>query len=99
MISDMVIGELPEFIRASAAAWSACIAGAISEKEYVDGLCEVGFEEVSVMERLVYDATQLRAILSEDIPGFDLDCDQVDGMLQQYAGSVWSARFTGRKPL
>ena len=67
--------------------------------EYIAGLREAGFEGVEVGERLVYDAAQLRAILSEDIPDFDLDCDQVDGLLQQYAGSVWSARFMGRKPL
>ncbi|TDG11360.1 arsenite methyltransferase [Seongchinamella unica] len=99
MISDMVVGDLPEVIRESVAAWSACVAGAISENEYSAGLREAGLEDVEVSERLVYDAAQLRAILSEDIPGFDLDCDQVDGLLRQYAGSVWSARFMGRKPL
>jgi len=99
MISDMVVGDLSQFIRESAAAWSACVAGAISEKEYVAGLREAGFEGVEVSERLVYDAAQLRATLSEDIPDFDLDCAQVEGLLQRYAGSVWSARFTGRKRL
>lgn len=98
MVSDMVVGDLPEFIRESAAAWSACVAGAISETEYVGGLRRAGLNDVEVSGRLVYDATQLRAILSDDIPDFDLDCDQVEGLLRQYAGSVWSARFTGRKP-
>jgi SAM-dependent methyltransferase len=97
-ISDIVVADLPDWIRESAAAWSACVAGAISEAEYLQGLCDAGLEAVEVTERLVYDAAQLRAILSEDIPGLDLDCDQVESLLQEHAGQVWSAKFTGRKP-
>jgi len=97
-ISDIVVGELPDFIRESAAAWSACVAGAISEEAYIEGLRNAGLVEVEVTERLVYDAAQLGAILSEDIPGLDLGCDQIESLLQEYAGSVWSAKFTGCKP-
>jgi SAM-dependent methyltransferase len=97
-ISDIVVSELPDWIRESAAAWSACVAGAISEEDYLKGLRESGLEEVEVTERLVYDASQLRAILMEDIPGLDLDCEQIEGLLQEHAGNVWSAKFTGRKP-
>jgi arsenite methyltransferase len=96
-ISDIVVSELPDWLRDSAAAWSACVAGAISEEAYLDGLRSAGLEEVEVTERLVYDATQLRAILTEDIPGLDLNCDQIEGLLAEHAGSVWSAKFTGRK--
>jgi SAM-dependent methyltransferase len=97
-ISDIVVSELPEWIRESAAAWSACVAGAISEEDYLQGLRASGLETDEVIDRLVYDASQLRAILMEDIPGLDLDCDQVESLLQEHAGNVWSAKFTGRKP-
>lgn len=97
-ISDIVVQDLPDWIRESAAAWSACVAGAISEEDYVNGLRSAGMDNVEVADRLVYDASQLRAILCEDIPGLDLDCAQIDALLEQYSGSVWSARFTGRKP-
>ncbi len=97
-ISDIVVGDLPEWIRESAAAWSACVAGAISEQAYLEGLRDAGLEEVEVTERLVYDASQLRAILSDDIPGMDLDAAQIDSLLEEYAGTVWSAKFIGRKP-
>ncbi len=97
-ISDIVVSELPDWIRESAAAWSACVAGAISEEEYLQGLRSAGLEDVEVTERLVYDASQLRAILMEDIPGLDLDCDVIDGLLAENAGNVWSAKFSGRKP-
>jgi SAM-dependent methyltransferase len=97
-ISDIVVGDLPEWIRESAAAWSACVAGAISEEEYLDGLRAAGLEDVEVTDRLVYDASQLRAILCEDIPGLDLSTDMIDSLLEEYAGTVWSAKFSGRKP-
>lgn len=97
-ISDIVVGELPDWIRESAAAWSACVAGAISEEAYLQGLRDAGLVDVAVTERLVYDACQLRAILSEDIPGLDLGCDQIEALLQEYSGEVWSAKFSGRKP-
>ena len=93
------VQDLPDWIRESAAAWSACIAGAISEAEYLEGLRAAGLEDVEVADRLVYDASQLRAILCEDIPGLDLSGDQIDALLEQYAGTAWSARFTARKPL
>jgi SAM-dependent methyltransferase len=97
-ISDIVVEDLPEWIRESAAAWSACVAGAISEQAYMEGLRSAGLEEVEVTERLVYDACQLRAILCEDIPGLDLDAAIIDSLLEEHAGSVWSAKFSGRKP-
>lgn len=98
-VSDIVVQELPDWIRNSAAAWSACVAGAISEQDYLEGLRAAGLEDVAVAERLVYDASQLRAILCEDIPGLDLQASQIDTLLEEYAGTVWSARFTARKPL
>jgi arsenite methyltransferase len=97
-ISDIVVQGLPDAIRESAAAWSACVAGAISEQAYLEGLRDAGLEDVEVTDRMVYDASQLRAILQEDIPGLDLDAAQIDSLLGEYAGSVWSARFSGHKP-
>jgi arsenite methyltransferase len=97
-IADIVVEDLPEWIRESAAAWSACVAGAISEQAYLEGLRSAGLEEVKVTERMVYDASQLRAILCEDIPGLDLGAAQIDSLLEEYAGTVWSAKFSGRKP-
>ena len=96
-ISDIVVDTLPDWIRESAAAWSACVAGAISEQDYLAGLRAAGLEDVKVVDRMVYDAGQLRAILSEDIPGLDLDMSLIEDLLQEHAGAVWSAKFTGRK--
>lgn len=97
-ISDIVVEQLPDWIRESAAAWSACVAGAISEEAYLEGLHNAGLEDVQVVDRLVYERSQLSAILSEDIPGLDLESELIDALLDDYVGTVWSAKFTGRKP-
>ena len=97
-ISDIVVQNLPDWIRESAAAWSACVAGAISEQAYLEGLRNAGLEDVEVADRMVYEVSQLRAILCDDIPGLDLKAAQIDRLLEEYAGTVWSAKFTGRKP-
>lgn len=48
-VSDIVTtGELPENVRKDMVAWGACIAGALQVDEYIQGLEDVGFEEVTV---------------------------------------------------
>ena len=73
------------------------MAGAISEQAYISGLEQAGLQEVQVTERLVYDSAQLRAILCEEIPGLDLDLATIDALLEEHAGKVWSAKFTGSR--
>lgn len=48
-VSDIVTtGELPESIRRDMVAWGACIAGALQVEDYVHGLEQAGFEDVTV---------------------------------------------------
>ena len=96
-ISDIVVNDLPAILRESAAAWSACVAGAISEQQYISGLEQAGLQGVQVIDRLVYESSQLRAILCEEIPGLDLDMATIDALLEEHAGKVWSAKFTGQR--
>ncbi len=96
-ISDIVVEELPESIRQHAAAYAACVAGAIREDEYVAGLEAAGLEDVEVTERLVYSASQLRGIVGSDLESFGLSADLLDAGLEALEGKVWSARFGGRK--
>ena len=98
-ISDIVVEELPAHIRESAAAWASCVAGAISEGEYVDGLRKAGLVDIAVEDRLVYEACQIRAIVeSELFADPSLEPEALDSALDEAEGRVWSARFNGRKP-
>jgi len=51
-VSDIVTsGELPENVRNDMLAWGACIAGALEMDEYILGLEQVGFEDVSLVAK------------------------------------------------
>lgn len=96
-ISDIVVEELPDAIRTHAAAYAACVAGAIREDEYVAGLTAAGLEDVEVTERHVYTAAEVRGIVGSDLESFGLSPDVLDEGLEALEGKVWSARFGGRK--
>jgi len=106
LVSDIVVRDLPDFIRESALAYASCIAGAISEEQYVAGLRRAGLVDVEVRERIVYEAAQLDALLeSEDLaPAFASCCGgapskvMLQGMAAAVEGRVWSAKVAARKP-
>jgi arsenite methyltransferase len=57
LISDLVTeGDLPAAVRASAAAWADCLAGALEKGEYLETICRAGFAEVSVVSQSSYEA-------------------------------------------
>ena len=96
-ISDIVVQNLPVDVRESARAYAACVAGALSEAQYLKGLTDAGFDQTTVEERLVYTAEQMRAILGNALSepasaGVERD------VLGALAGTIWSAKFTGAKP-
>ncbi len=97
-ISDMVVGGLPEWLLESAADHTGCIAGAISESEYLEGLRRAGLEDVEVKDRLVYEPEQVRAIAESDLADLGLDPQLVVRALEEAKGKISSARFSGRKP-
>ncbi len=97
-ISDIVTEELPQEIREHAAAYAACVAGAISEEAYVAGLEEAGLEDVEVTDRLVYTVEQVRDLVGSDLESFGIDPGLLDSYLGQLEGKVWSAKLTGRRP-
>lgn len=66
-VSDLVVEDLPAWVRQSSALYSSCVAGAVSEIEYLEGLRAAGLEDVEVLDRLVYDDAQLRAIVTSEV--------------------------------
>ncbi len=102
-VSDIVAEELPDSLRQSASAHSACLGGAISEADYCEGLRGAGLDNVEVPERLVYEDSQLLAMADElgvEVPQATSCCggDAVKELLGQVSGKVWSAQFRARKP-
>jgi len=97
-ISDIVAEELPASIREHPAAYAACVAGAISEADYVAGLRATGLDDVRVDERLVYTADQIHGLVESDLDNIGLDPEALSAAAEEVAGKVWSVRIRGRKP-
>ena len=113
LVSDIVAHDLPQTVLDDLELYCSCIAGAIDEDAYCDGLRQVGLIDVEVRERIVYDKTQLSGIvvaaLDKSNPGgccsssvgdaTDTRSRQTAELLAaQCAGKVWSAKIYARKP-
>ena len=96
MVSDIVVGDLPDWVRGNDEFYGACIAGAIGEDAYVEGLRRAGLVEVEVVERLVYEGSQIKALVRSEVPDGEATVAGrgVAEIAEQIAGKVWSARFS-----
>ncbi len=106
-VSDIVVKDLPEWIRQNEALYSSCVAGAISEEEYLDGLHDAGLESVEVRERIIYDAAQLKGLVQSELPdneqgltccGGSVSEETIGQIAESLVGKVWSAKIYAQKP-
>ena len=67
LVSDIVAEELPPEIARNRHLYSSCLAGAISERQYLAGLRQAGLVEVEVKDRLVYDTLQLAGFVGSEL--------------------------------
>ncbi len=100
LVSDIVVEDLPDWIRMSKYLYSACVSGAIDEAAYVAGLRDAGLIDAEVRDRLVYDAAQVCNLIAADIPEGEAD-ESADDILKRVAaeveGKIWSASIYARK--
>jgi len=104
-ISDIVVEEFPDWLRDNEALYASCVAGAISEGEYLRGLANAGLVDIEVADRIVYDSSQLQAMAKAEFFDMEQDatcCDSetitIKDAVDALEGKVWSAIITGRKP-
>ena len=97
-ISDIVVDELPESVRALAGVYTACVGGAISEHDYIAGLRSAGLIDVNVSERLIYEDEQIRDLIAGDLDWSGEACAVQLQDLPSLAGKVASVKLVGRKP-
>jgi arsenite methyltransferase len=107
-VSDIVVEGLPDWVMQSAAMYSSCIAGAISEEAYLEGLHAAGLVDVEVKDRLVYEASQILALAASELDegasaaaccsGAVTDHPLAKQMAESVTGKIWSAKFAARKP-
>jgi SAM-dependent methyltransferase len=103
LVSDIMVEGLPEDLRQDKQLHASCVAGAIPEAEYLEGLRRAGLADVEVRERLVYDTTMLRSLVDSEAEGGGCcgtsDRSEVAGRAAAVlAGKIWSASVYARKP-
>jgi arsenite methyltransferase len=91
-VSDVVVrGYVPDAIKKNMELWVGCIAGALSDDEYVVKLVRAGFENVSIEPTRVYSIEDARGFLS----GRGLN---VDTLMREVEGKFISAFIRASKP-
>ena len=91
-VSDVVVrGELPDDVKRSMELWIGCVAGALSDEEFLSLLREAGFEDPSVEFTRTYDVEDAAAFLANT----GLDAGRI---AREVAGRVGAAFVRATKP-
>ncbi len=105
LVSDIVAESLPPEILEDRRLYSSCLAGAISEAAYLDGLRAAGLVDVEVRDRQVYEEDQLEALFGSELVGGgccggggDNGPFKVLRFPSIPAGTVASVKVSARKP-
>jgi len=103
-ISDIVAAEMPDSVKQSMELYASCIAGAISEEEYLAELKQCGLRDVLVASRLVYDRNQLKSLVTSETSGGcscsseNLTDELKNNIITALDGKVASLKFSALKP-
>ena len=99
LVSDIVVEDLPAWVRADKALYSACVAGAVSEAAYLAGLGEAGLVDIEIRDRLDYDSGQIAAMYRDEAGGDGASDDVVERAAQEATGKVASISVYARRPV
>jgi arsenite methyltransferase len=79
-VSDVVVrGEVPPEIRKNMELWIGCVAGALSDQEYLDKLANAGFSDGSIEVTRVYSVDDAREFLAAQSADLQQLAEQVEG--------------------
>jgi len=98
MISDIVTNNLPTRLRNNLMTWAGCLGGAIEETEYIQMVQDAGFEDVKVVDKLVYDSDSICGLTGE---GSGCGCGKNEVSqddVSEYTGKVASIKLSAKKP-
>jgi len=97
MVSDIVLlQELPEEIRNSVAAYTACVAGAETKESYLGAIQKAGFQKIQILNETVFPTE----ILANDPTARDIvkNLNLSPQKAQELAQSVVSVKVSALKP-
>lgn len=91
-VSDVVVrGSVPAVIKRNMELWVGCVAGALTDHEYVAKLTTAGFVDVGIEATRVYNIDDARTFLASE--GLD-----VDALAKEVDGTFVSAFIRATKP-
>jgi len=108
LVSDIVVDEVPAWVRENLALYASCVGGAVAEAEYLDLARGAGLSEVAVRERYPYDFAEVKGLIASEIPGASSGCGcgsgepagvDVEALATEVARKVWSVKVEARKPV
>jgi arsenite methyltransferase len=90
-VADVVVrGRVPDDIKRRLELWVGCVAGALSDYDYVAKLAQAGFENIAIEPTRVYSIEDARTFLTA--PGLD-----IDELARQIEGQFMSAFIRANK--
>jgi SAM-dependent methyltransferase len=107
LVSDIVVENLPDELRDNEFLYSGCVAGAISEAQYVAGLKAAGLGDVTVKQRMLYDSQQIESAIDDELDAVQKESDHCCGpkacveshdVAESLVGGIWSCQFYAQKP-
>ncbi len=107
LVSDIVVENLPDELRHNGFLYSGCVAGAISESQYVAGLEAAGLSDVKVKNRVLYDSQQIASAIDNELDAVQKEsdhccrpkgCVEPHDVAESLVGGIWSCQFSARKP-
>ncbi len=95
-VSDIVLRkELPDFVRSSIAGYIACVAGAVTQADYLESLESVGFSDIKIEKSASFPLELMLndPIAQKIIEDFELD----DKEVEEISSSVLSITVTAKR--
>ncbi|MBM4333409.1 MAG: arsenite methyltransferase [Deltaproteobacteria bacterium] len=95
MVSDIVLRqELPQEIRNSVAAYTACVAGAETKENYLGAIQKAGFQKIQILEETVFPTE----ILANDPTAREIAKNLPPQKAKELANSIVSIKVSAVKP-
>jgi arsenite methyltransferase len=92
-VSDVVVrGDVPDVIKKRMELWIGCVAGALSDHQYIAKLARAGFDDISIAATRVYTVDDARTFLA----GEGLD---IEALAKDIDGTFISGFVRATKPL
>lgn len=107
LVSDIVADGLPDWIKANPELHAGYASGALAEQDYLDAIRRAGLTDISVVDRLLFDDSALRFMVSEALPVSlePLACSSgksvgeiIDAVVAAASGRMQSLRIAAQRP-